>query len=208
MVINYKRLNDNTFDDAYKIPNKDSLINSIQGCRYFSQLDYKSGFWQIRLDEDSKPWTAFSCRCGLYEWNVMPFGLKNAPQIFQRMMDKIFGKYSFILVYIDDILVFSKTFHEHIKHLELAFEELINNGLIVSRKKIKLFKNQIEFLGLELENGKVKLQEHILQKINNFPDKLEDLKTLQSFLGLLNYARPYIKTLSQLVCDTLFPRVR
>ena len=198
MVINYKRLNDNTFDDAYKIPNKDSLINSIQECRYFSQLDCKSGFWQVRLDEDSKPWTAFSCPCGLYEWNVMPFGLKNAPQIFQRMMDRIFGKYSFILVYIDDILVFSKNFHEHIKHLELVFEELINNGLIVSRKKIKLFKNQIEFLGLELENGQVKLQEHIVQKINNFSDKLEDLKTLQSFLGLLNYARPYIKNLSQL----------
>ena len=128
----------------------------------------------------------------------MPFGLKNAPQIFQRMMDRIFCKYSFILVYIDDILVFSKTFHEHIKHLEFVFEELINYGLIVSRTKIKLFKNQIEFLGLELENVQVKLQEHIVQKINNFPDKLEDLKTLQSFLGLLNYARPYIKNLSQL----------
>ena len=129
----------------------------------------------------------------------MPFELKNAPQIFQRMMDKIFSKYSFIFVYIDDILVFSKTFHEHIKHLELVFEELINNGLIVSRNKIKLFKNQIEFLGLELENDQVKLQKHIVQKINNFPDKLEDLKTLQSFLGLLNYVRSYIKNLSQLV---------
>ena len=87
-------------------------------------------------------------------------------------------------------MFFSKTFHEHIKHLELVFEELINNGLVFSRKKIKLFKNQIEFLGLELENGKVKLQEHIVQKINNFQDKLEDLKTLQSFLGLINYVRP------------------
>ena len=102
MVINYKRLNDNTYDDS----NKDSLINYIQGCRYFSQLDCKSGFWKIRLDEDSKPWTAFSCPCGLYEWNKMSFGLKNAPQIFQRMMDRIFSKYSLILVYIDDILVF------------------------------------------------------------------------------------------------------
>ena len=85
-----------------------------------------------------------------------------------------------------------------IKHLELVFEELINNELVVSRKKIKLFKNQIEFLGLELENVQVKLQEHIVQKINNFLDKLEDLETLQSFLGLLNYTRPYIKNLSQL----------
>ena len=76
MVINYKRLNNNTYDDAYKIPNKDSLINYIQGCKYFSQLDCKTGFLQIRLEKDSKPWTTFSCPCGLYEWNVMPFGLK------------------------------------------------------------------------------------------------------------------------------------
>ena len=71
-------------------------------------------------------------------------------------MDRILSKYFFILVYINDILVFSKTFHEHIKHLELVSKELIDNGLVVSRKKIKLFKNQIEFLGLELENGQVK----------------------------------------------------
>ena len=74
----------------------------------------------------------------------MSFGLKNAPQIFQRIMDRIFSKHSFILVYIDDILFFfSQTFHEHIKHLELVFQELINNGLVVNIKKIKLFKNQI-----------------------------------------------------------------
>ena len=83
----------------------------------------------------------------------MSFGLKKAPQIFQRMMDRIFSKYSFVLVYIDDILTFSQTFQEHIKHLKLVFEELINNELVVSRNKIKLFKNQIEFLGFELENG-------------------------------------------------------
>ena len=82
--------------------------------------------------------------------------------------------------------------------MELIFEKLISHGLIVSKKKIKLFKTQIEFLGLELENGQKKLQDHIVQKINNFPDKLEDLKTLQSFLGLLNYARLYIKNLSRL----------
>ena len=92
-----------------------------------------------------------------------------------------------------NILVFSYTLQEHIKHLELIFEKLISHGLIVSKKKLKLFKTQ-----LELEDGPLKLQDHIVQKINNFPDKLEDLKTFQSFLGLLNYARPYIKNLSRL----------
>ena len=76
MVINYKRLNDNTYDDAYIIPNKDSLINSIQECRYFFQLDCKSGFWQIRLDEDSKPCTAFSYLCGSYEWECNVIWIK------------------------------------------------------------------------------------------------------------------------------------
>ena len=115
------------------------------------------------------------------------------------MMNNIFGKYSFVLVYIDGILVFSYTFLEHIKHLEFIFEKLISHELIVSKMKLKLFKTQIEFLGLELADGQIKLQYHIVQKINNFLDKLEDLKTLQSFLGLLNYARPYIKNLSRLV---------
>ena len=118
--------------------------------------------------------------------------------IFQRMMDNIFGKYSFVLVYIDDILVFSYIIQEHIKNLEFIFENLMSHGLIVSKKKLKLFQTQIEFLGLELKDGQIKLQDHIVQKINNFPDKLEDLKTLQSFLGLLNYDRLYIENLSRL----------
>ena len=94
----------------------------------------------------------------------MPFRLKNVPHIFQQMMENIFGKYSFVLVSIDDILVFSQTFQEHLKHLELIFEKLISHGLIVSKKKLKLFKTQIEFLGLELEDGQIKLQDHIVQK--------------------------------------------
>ena len=128
----------------------------------------------------------------------MPFRLKNVPHIFQQMMENIFGKYSFVLVSIDDILVFSQTFQEHLKHLELIFEKLISHGLIVSKKKLKLFKTQIEFLGLELEDGQIKLQDHIVQKINNFSDKLEHLKTLKKNLGLLNYVRQYIKNLSRL----------
>ena len=103
MVINYKKLNDNTYDDAYKIPIKDSLINFIQGCKYFSQLDCKSGFWHIRLEEDSKPWTTFSRPCGSYEWNVMSFGLKNVPHIFQRMMGNILVN---ILLFLYILMIF------------------------------------------------------------------------------------------------------
>jgi deoxyuridine 5'-triphosphate nucleotidohydrolase len=198
MVINYKRLNDNTRTDGYNIPNKSQLINRIQGAKYFSKFDCKSGFWQIKMHPDSIPWTAFSCPEGFYEWIVMPFGLKNAPSIFQRKMDEIFLKHKFVLVYIDDILVFSKTLEEHLGHLKLVFSEFIKHGIIISKKKTELCKTYINFLGVNIGEGKIKLQPHISKKILDMPDKLETLKELQTFLGLLNYARPFIKDLGKI----------
>ena len=105
MIINYKKLNDNTVFDGYYIPNKTVLFNRIQGASWFSKMDCKSGYWQIKMDEESIPLTAFSVPQGHYEWIVMPFDLKNAPQIFQRRMDNIFKDLNHCcLVYIDDIL--------------------------------------------------------------------------------------------------------
>lgn len=119
MVINYKRLNDNTRTDGYKLPDKIELINRIQGKTVFSKFDCKSGYWQIKMHLDSIEWTTFTCPEGHFEWLVMPFGLKTAPPIFQRKMDQIFGGYkNFVLIYVDDILVFSKNIKEHLGHLQ------------------------------------------------------------------------------------------
>jgi len=198
MVYNYKRLNDNTQLDGYTIPSKDVLINRIQKAKWFSKFDLKSGFHQVKMDPESIKWTAFSCSEGLFEWKVMPFGLKNAPQIFQRKMDNIFGEYkNFTCTYIDDVLVFSKTKEEHYLHLKQILHVFEKYGLIISKSNIEVCKNHISFLGAEIGNGKIKLQPHIAQKIIDFPDKMEDIKTLRSFLGLLNYARGYIKDLGK-----------
>jgi hypothetical protein len=199
IVFNYKRLNDNTIDDSYKIPDKDMLINKIQGANIFSKFDLKSGFWQIRLHPDSIPWCAFTTPYGHYDWLVMSFGIKNAPSIFQRKMDTIFNNYyDFTCVYIDDILVFSKNHQEHRKHLSILFKIFIEEGLIISKKKMKLEQTKIDFLGLEIEtNGKIKLQPHIAQKLIEFPNDLSDTKKLQQFLGVLNYTRNFYKNLSQ-----------
>nr|GEX75416.1 TPA: orf y [Tanacetum cinerariifolium] len=109
------------------------------GAKIFSKFDLKSGFHQVSMDEESIPWTAFLVPGGLYEWLVMPFGLKNAPAVFQRKMDKCFkGTESFIAVYIDDILVFSKNEKEHAKHLEKMLKIYEDNGLVLSPTKMKI----------------------------------------------------------------------
>lgn len=114
-------------------------------------------------------------------------------------MDSIFKKYDFCLVYIDDIFVASNNIKEHEKHLKTVLQEIENNGLVISKKKMELFKQKISFLGLEIGNGKVELQPHISQKIIDFPDKLDSKKKIQAFLGLVNYARKFIPNLAKLV---------
>lgn len=114
MVIDYRLLYNNTVDESYLIPGKENLIQLIADRKWFTKLDCKSRFWQFAMAEESIPWTAFQLPQGKYEWLVMPFGLKNAPQIFQRRMDKVFRPHQdYCLVYIDDILVASKTPEDH-----------------------------------------------------------------------------------------------
>ena len=111
-MFNYRTLNDSTFKDQYSLPVINTLLKRISGAKIFSKFDLKSGFHQVAMHESSIPWTTFIVPGGLYEWLVMPFGLKNAPAIFQQKMDKCFrGMEFFIAVYIDYILVFSKTLH-------------------------------------------------------------------------------------------------
>ncbi|KAJ1696376.1 hypothetical protein LUZ63_004888 [Rhynchospora breviuscula] len=108
MVFNYRTLNDNTHKDQYSLPGINTILKKVGNSQIYSKFDLKSGFHQVVMDPDSIEWTAFVIPNGLYEWLVMPFGLKNAPAIFQRKMDDCFrGTEDFIAVYIDDILVFS-----------------------------------------------------------------------------------------------------
>ena len=149
LVINYKRLNDNTLDNRYKIPNKDELLKCIQNAKYFSKFDCESSFWQIRL------------------W----------------------------IVYIADVLAFSQNKFMHITRLHKIWDGFKNNNILISKKKIKILKQKIDFLGLTIDIGTIELQSHIVSKILEFPYKIKDTKELQKFLGLLNYSRKFIPIL-------------
>ena len=192
-VYNYKRLNDNTIDDSYIIPDKETLVLKIKDSYIFTKADLKSGFWQVAMHPDSIKLTAFMVPNRHLEWLCMPFGLKNAPSIFQRKMDDIFRENKrFILCYIDDIIIFSNSKAEHTEHLKIFFKKCIDHGLILSNTKMIIGQKQIDFLGLTLGQGKLKLQDHIAKAIVKFPMKFDTLKAIRSFLGRLNYCRNYI----------------
>ena len=118
----------------------------------------KSGFWQIQIKSEDRYKTAFTVPFGHYEWNVMPFGLKNAPSEFQNMMNEIFNEYTrFPIVYIDDVLIFSNSIEEYFKHLK-NFQKIVrDNGLVISATKIKLFQTYIRFLGFDIYQCQINL---------------------------------------------------
>ena len=123
----------------------------------------------MAIKEDDKFKTAFSVPVGHYEWNVMPFGLNHAPSKFQKVMDSIFKPYfEWLIVYIDDVFIFSKNLHDHFKHVNIFLQVVKRNGLVLSKKKIDLFQTSVKFLGHTIEDGKISLQKHALEFADKF----------------------------------------
>ena len=150
------------------------------------------------MDNDSIPITTFRTPRGHYEWMVMSFGLKNAHQVFQRKMDKIFSGYSaFITVYIDDMLICFDNEKDHEKHLNTFITLSKEHGIVLSEKKVEIKKKEIEFIGMIIYSKGIKLQSHIAEKIKDFPGKLRTKEMIHKFLGCLNYSSAFIKDLAK-----------
>ena len=208
LVINYKPLNKVLQWIRYPIPNKKDLIQRIYNASIFSKFDMKSGFWQIQINPEDRYKTAFTVPFGHYEWNVMPFGLKNAPSEFQNMMNEIFNDYTkFSIVYIDDVLIFSNSIEEHFKHLKIFQKIVRDNGLVISATKIKLFQTKIRFLGFDIFQGQIKPIQRAIDFANKFPDEIKDKTQLQRFLGSLNYVAEFYPNLRILI-KPLFQRLK
>ena len=145
----------------------------------------KSGFWQIQIAHQDRYKTAFTVPFGHYEWKVMPFGLKNAPSEFQRIMNDIFNPYTtFSIVYIDDVLIYSDNIDQHFKHLNIFFHTIKKNGLVLSLTKMKLFQTSVRFLGHDIHRGTITPINRSIEFANKFPDEIKDKTQLQRFLGL------------------------
>src|SRR6266487_5489677 len=186
--VDYQKLNRITRKDCHPLPRIDDLLDSFQGSTCFTTLDLASGYWQIEVDSADHEKTVFITDQGIYEFNIMPFRLTNALATFQRMMNWVFTKINgdFVVVYLDDLNIYSQNFNKYLVHLREVFERLRNAGLKLKRKKYYFFKKELAFLG------------HIISEkgIHSDPDKISavdnqlpptNLQELRQFLGLASY---------------------
>ena len=138
----------------------------------------------------------------------MPFGLKNAPSEFQKIMNDIFNPFQdFSIVYVDDVLIFSQNINQHFKHLQTFFTTVNRSGLVVSKPKIKLFQTKIRFLGFEIHLGLIKLIQRSIEFASNFSDQITDKTQLQRFLGCLNYVSHFLQNIKP-ICKPLHERLK
>lgn len=198
IVIDFKRLNAVTIADAYPIPEINSTLSNLGESKYFTTLDLTSGFHQIKMREKDIEKTAFSTNNGKFEFLRLPFGLKNAPAIFQRMMNDVLhpllGKACY--VYIDDIIVFGKDRIEHIENLKKVFYLLDKANLKINLEKSKFLKTSVEFLGHVVSQAGIQPDPAKIAAIKCIPPP-KNLKDLKSFLGLASYYRRFIKDFAE-----------
>ena len=198
--IDYRKLNRITIDDAYPLPRMDELLERYEKAKWFTSLDLASGYHQIEMAEEDKEKTAFICSKGLYEYNVMPFGLKNAPGTFQRVMDEILKECmddDYVVVYLDDIMIYSESFKEHIRHVEEVLRRIRKASLILKLKKCKFGSDKIEFLGHEIGRNGIKPGELKVKKIKDM-ERPKTVKDVRSFVMLCSYYRKFVKDFSKI----------
>jgi hypothetical protein len=199
LVVDYRQLNKVTKPDAYPLPKISEMLDALAHSRYFSTLDLTSGFWQVAMHAIDQEKTAFSTKFGTYEFTVMPFGLCNAPATFQRLMDNVFYDvtWKFVLVYMDDIIIYSKTLEDHCAHLEQVIQLLIKAGLKLNPDKCDFFRKQILFLGHLVSEEGIRPNPTLVEKIRECPFPTSKRK-VRSFLGLASYYRRFIKDFSKI----------
>lgn len=208
--VDYRDLNKVTIKDSYPLPRIDDLLDKVgkTKSKYFTTLDLRSGYWQVKMAEESKEKTAFYTPNGLHQFTVMPFGLVSAPSIFQRIMNKALGDLigKCCLDYIDDIIVFSATYPEHIQNLKEVFRRLHKAGLVIKLEKCRFFQKQVQYLGHIISEHGVAPDPAKVKALQDFT-RPTCVRALQSFLGLANYYRKFINKYSE-ICSPLFELLR
>ena len=193
MVIDYRALNEKTIGDAYPLPNITDILDQLGGAKYFSVLDLASGFHKIPMDSESRAKTAFSTPYSHLEFTRMPFGLKNAPATFQKLMDRVLSGLQGIelFVYMDDIVIYGKSLEDHASKLRALLGRLKQAGLALQREKCHFLKKDIAYLGHIISEDGEKTDPKKIEAVKNFPIPRRR-KNIKQFLGLVGYYRRFI----------------
>ncbi|GJR31998.1 putative reverse transcriptase domain-containing protein [Tanacetum coccineum] len=200
MCIDYRELNKLTVKNRYPLPRIDDLFDQLQGSSVYSKIDLRSGYHQLRVREEDIPKTAFRTRYGHYEFQVMPFGLTNAPAVFMDLMNRVCKPYldKFMIVFIDDILIYSKNKKEHKEHLKQILELLKKEELYAKFSKCEFWIPKVQFLGHVIDSEGIHVDPAKIESIKDWTSPKSPTE-IRQFLGLAGYYRRFIEGFSKIV---------
>lgn len=197
LVIDYRRLNERMVEDKYPLPNIYDILDRVGRAQYFTTLDLASGYHQVEMHPDDIEKTAFSIERGHYEFLRMPFGLKNAPSTFQRLMDHILRGVDNVFTYLDDVIIISTSLQQHLEKIKEVFERFKLHNLKIQLDKSDFLKKQVAFLGHELTSEGIKPNSDKIKAVLNYPMPSSH-KEVKAFLGLTGYYRKFIRDYAKL----------
>jgi hypothetical protein len=205
---NSRDINKITIRYRFPLPRMDDLMDCLSGESYFSKIDLKSGYHQIRMREGDEWKTSFNTNEGLFKWSVMPFGLTNAPTTFMRLMNDVLKDFigKFVIVYLDNILIFSKAEGEHLKHLTSVMKRLQQEKLLMNLKKISFMKTELIYLGFFISSNEFNMDREKMREIKEWPS-LGIIFYVRSFHGLASFYRKFIRKFSG-ICTPMLDIVK
>ena len=192
LCVKFRRLNERMPKDSYPLPNIDELLDSLGGAYVFTKLDLFSGYWQVRLSRECQKYACFICKFGTFCFLVTPFGLQNAPSTFQRMMHEVFHDFDFVIVYMDDVVVFSKNYQDHFVHLERVFRRLADKGLRIKISKCELVQPEVHLLGHVVTPAGIRTDPVKIEAIQRYPIPTTTTD-VRRFLGMTSYYRRFVR---------------
>ena len=194
VVIDYRALNDVTVKNKYPLPLMDELFDRTQGARFFTSIDLRNGFHQIAIPPEDRAKTAFRTRFGHFEYTVLPMGLCNAPGTFMQLMNQTFADVldKFVLCFLDDILIFSRTAEEHARHLRLVLTRLRDQELYVKMSKCAFMQREVSFLGHRIGADGLRVSPDKISAVQQWPQP-RNVTEVRSFLGLANFYRRFVE---------------
>jgi len=198
LCIDYRRLNSDTIKDKYPLPHMHDMLDRLAKAKFFTVMDLRSGFWQVPLSPDDTHRTAFTTPFGLYEWVVMPFGLTSAPATFQRLVNTCLADCaSFVQAYLDDFIVYSDTYEEHLQQLDTVLQRLAKHKLYVKLSKCQFAKPEVEYVGHVVGHGQVRIHPDKINAVLGIraPNNKHDVQVL---LGLVNWIRRFLPKLAHI----------